>query len=68
MAVLSCSQAIEIKSQTEAEWFSGSDIANGIVDTVIGAPDAVNEAVDAVSEAVDAAGNLITVPDTTLTL
>ena len=68
MAALSCSQAIEIKSQTEAEWFSGSDIANGIVDTVIGVPDAANGVVDAVSDAVDAAGNLITIPETTLTM
>ena len=68
MAALSCSQAIEIQSQIEAEWFSGSDIANGLVDAVTGVPDAANGVVDAVSDAVDAAGNVITIPETTLTM
>ena len=69
MAALSCTQAIEIQSQAEAEWWSGSDIANGIVDAVTGVPDAANGVVDAVNGAVDAAGDLISViPEPTLTL
>ena len=69
MAALSCSQAVEIQSQTKAEWFSGSDIANGIADAINGVPDAANGVVDAVNGAVDSAGNLISaVPEPTLTL
>ena len=68
MVALSCSQAIKIQSQIEAELFSGSDIANGIVDAVTGVPDAASGVVDSVSDAVYEAGNLIPIPETTLTL
>ena len=61
MAVLSCSQAVEVRSQTEAqaEWFlsTASDILEGATD-----------AVEAVSDGVDNILDKIGLPDNTLTL
>ena len=59
MAILSCSQAVELRSQTEAEWFlsTASDILEGATD-----------AVEAVSDGVDNILNKIGLPDNTLTL
>ena len=66
MAVLSCSQAVEIRSQAEAQWWpsNASDILNPIVGVIDGAIDAGNAVGDGVGNILD----MINIPDVTLTL
>ena len=57
MAVLSCSQAVELRSQTEAEaeqfLSTASDTLEGAIDAVEAVSDRVGDAVEAVSDGVD---------------
>ena len=66
MAVLSCSQAVEIRSQAEAQWWpsNASDILNPIVGVIDDAIDAGNAVSDGVGNILDQ----INIPDVTLTL
>ena len=66
MAVLSCSQAVEIRSQAEAQWWpsNASDILNPIVGIIDGAIDGGNAVGGGVGNILDK----IEIPDVTLTL
>ena len=66
MAVLSCSQAVEIKAQAEAQWWPSN--VNDVLNPIVGVIDDAIDAGNAVSDGLDNILDQINIPDVTLTL